>query len=184
MFLHVSSSKFFPQYIKLVWCIYSSVLILGCMLYLIGLARNLKMDSCAVSVDEIEESQVISRTEAPDNSLKFWKIDNCLVKDENSVEYRFGEIYKDQKTIIIFIRVSNCLYLINCSLFVAFLFKIVFSSYFSTFCVTCAKNTLTVRSFRSSRASFVVCTAWLNLTASLFPFRYSLDSAKKSIGKT
>ena len=52
-----------------------------------------------MSVDEIEESQVISRSEAPDTSLKFWKIDNCTVADEHSVEYKFGEIYKDHKTI-------------------------------------------------------------------------------------
>ena len=65
------------------------------------------MDACIVSVDEIEESQVISRSEAPDTSLKFWKIDNCTVADEFSVEYKFGEIYKDQKTIVIFLRVSS-----------------------------------------------------------------------------
>ena len=63
------------------------------------------MEDVTVSVEEIEQSQTISRTEAPDNTIKFWKIENLCVKDENGKEVRFGDLYKNHKTIIVFLRV-------------------------------------------------------------------------------
>ena len=63
------------------------------------------MEEVTVCVEEIEESQTISRTEAPDNTIKFWKFENHYVKDEYGNDVRFGDLYRDQRTVIVFLRV-------------------------------------------------------------------------------
>jgi len=44
-------------------------------------------------------------TEAP--NLDWSKIDNLIVYDERGCEVRVGDIYKNQKTILILVRVSD-----------------------------------------------------------------------------
>ena len=63
------------------------------------------MEECAISVEDIENSLPMSRTEEPDCNIKLWQIENLNVKDENGHEYRFGDLYQKKKTIVIFIRV-------------------------------------------------------------------------------
>ena len=63
------------------------------------------MEEVTVCVEEIEESQTISRTEAPDNTIKFWKIENHYVKDEYGNDVCFGDLYRNQRTVFVFLRV-------------------------------------------------------------------------------
>jgi len=63
---------------------------------------------CGSGVVTVVESLEISRgdsIEAPD--LDWSKIENLIVYDEYGREIRVGDVYKNQKTILILVRVSD-----------------------------------------------------------------------------
>ena len=59
-------------------------------------------ENLAKNVDEMR----ISRTEEPEHCVNFEKLKDKVVFDGMGNAIKFGDIYKNQKTIIIFIRVS------------------------------------------------------------------------------
>ena len=61
-------------------------------------------DTC---VDMEQRGMAMSRGEKPEVILDFGQIENLPVWDEYGQRIRFGDLYKDQKTIVIFIRVSS-----------------------------------------------------------------------------
>ena len=56
-------------------------------------------------VEEVNDMKM-SRTEEPETNVNFEKIRDLFVFDGYGNKIRFGDIYKKQKTIIIFVRVS------------------------------------------------------------------------------
>ena len=58
-------------------------------------------------VEELEEVDELkmSRTEEPEYSVNFKKICDKIVFDGQGNKIRFGDIYKHQKTVIVFVRV-------------------------------------------------------------------------------
>ena len=56
-------------------------------------------------VEEVNDMKM-SRTEEPETDINFEKIRDLFVFDGYGNKIRFGDIYKKQKTIIIFVRVS------------------------------------------------------------------------------
>ncbi|WAR24178.1 PXL2C-like protein [Mya arenaria] len=54
-------------------------------------------------VDEVDDMRM-SRTEEPDYSIKFDKVRDKVVFDPMGNEIKFGDIFKKQKTIVIFVR--------------------------------------------------------------------------------
>ena len=61
------------------------------------------------NVAEVDDMKM-SRTEAPEEDIDFKKIRDLFVYDGCGNKIRFGDIYKKQKTIIIFVRVSEFVY--------------------------------------------------------------------------
>ena len=59
-------------------------------------------------MSEVCEDMEISREAQPEIKINFGKVEDLCVENEDGFLVRFGDIYKDKKTIIIFIRV--CLY--------------------------------------------------------------------------
>ncbi len=51
------------------------------------------------------ENMKISRGEKLEKEINFDEIEDIFVEDEEDKKVRFGDLYKDQKTIIIFARV-------------------------------------------------------------------------------
>jgi|ERR1712150_12372 len=70
-----------------------------------GTGKMEKEQTCAVVIDE---NMRISRGEKPDVVLDFSQIENMPVWDEYRQNIRFGDLYKDQRTIVIFIRHFLC----------------------------------------------------------------------------
>ena len=59
------------------------------------------------SVVDVPNNMTISRKEKPEIEINFEKFEDIKVFDEWGRRFRFGDIYKEKKTIVIFIRVSN-----------------------------------------------------------------------------
>ena len=57
------------------------------------------------AVEEVDDLKM-SRTEEPEITFKIKDIRDKFVFDANGNKIRFGDIYKKQKTIIFFVRVS------------------------------------------------------------------------------
>ena len=57
-------------------------------------------------VHQVSTLQEISRGDEPEYKLDFKKFEELKVFDELGNSIRFGNIYKDKKTIIILVRVS------------------------------------------------------------------------------
>lgn len=60
-----------------------------------------------IVLEEVDNLQM-SRGEKEETQLNFKKLRNIVVYDESGNEVKFGDIYKEQKTIIVFTRV--CVY--------------------------------------------------------------------------
>ena len=56
-------------------------------------------------MEEVNDMKM-SRTEEPEYEVNFDKFRDKIVYDGSGNKIRFGEIYKKQKTIILFVRVS------------------------------------------------------------------------------
>ena len=61
-------------------------------------------------IEEVDELKM-SRTEEPEYSVNFSKVRDKIVFDGQGNKIRFGDIYKHQKTIIIFVRVRIIVFL-------------------------------------------------------------------------
>ena len=57
-------------------------------------------------MDEVNDMRM-SRTEEPEYEVNFDKFRDKIVYDGSGNKIRFGDIYKKQKTIILFVRVSS-----------------------------------------------------------------------------
>jgi len=57
-------------------------------------------------VSEMDIMSRMSRTEEPEYIVNFDKVRDLVVYDSMGNEIKFGDIYKKQKTIIVFVRVS------------------------------------------------------------------------------
>lgn len=67
--------------------------------------------------DAFEEME-ISREAKPEVKVHFDRIEELCVEDEEGLLYRFGDLYKDRKTIIILIRVRIKLVELNTNVYV------------------------------------------------------------------
>jgi hypothetical protein len=65
-------------------------------------------------VINVDKNQEISRGDEPEYILDFTKIENLVVYDENGEGIRVGEIYKQQKTILILVRVGAAVCCYGC----------------------------------------------------------------------
>lgn len=63
---------------------------------------------------ELIEDMEISRGEKPETKLNFSEIEELEVQDEDGYKIKFGDLYKDKKTIVIFIRVSFQRFVYTC----------------------------------------------------------------------
>ena len=60
-------------------------------------------------ISEIQDNLQISRGEKEEVVVDLSQVDDIVVFDGEGNGYKFGDLYKDHKTIVIFVRVSNLL---------------------------------------------------------------------------
>ena len=65
------------------------------------------MEAEQEQVSEVDTVLEISRTDKPEHAIDLSKVDDYYLTDEEGTKYRFGDLYKEFKTVFIFIRVSE-----------------------------------------------------------------------------